>query len=300
MRLALNIGYLVRKFPFEQAVELAANAGFTGVDYSLMEMWDPACVYNGNRWQQTALEHGALLRQAGVPVVQTHTPFRFHDFDDPVAWEEFIYPAIVRSIEASAALGAEVAVVHPLHHFLYAGHEEEIFQRNMAFYRSLIPVCRSCGIKVAIENMFQRDQRRGHIVADTCSTIEEFCRYIDTLDSEYMVACLDVAHIGLPANNIEAWDMIRALGHERLQSLHVHDNDYKDDRHGVPFTGKIDWYELTKALGEINYSGDFTYECNIERFTGCANDALLPISLRYIADVGWHLVEQVERNRKNH
>jgi sugar phosphate isomerase/epimerase len=279
-------------------VEFVANAGFNAVDYSLMEMVDPADRYNGQFWKEIALEHGKLLREAGVPVVQTHAPFRFSDFDDPVDWEQVIYPAIVRSIEAAALLGAKVAVVHPLHHYVYAGHAEEIFQRNMDFYRSLIPVCKEFDIKVGIENMFQRDARRGHIVPDTCSTIEEFCRYIDTLDSEYMVACLDVGHIGLPANNIEAWDMIRALGHERLQSLHLHDNDYRDDRHGVPFTGKINWYEVTKALGEINYSGDFTYECNIEGFIGCAESALLPKSLRYMADVGWYLVENVEKNRR--
>ena len=299
MRLALNIGYLTRTFPIEQAVKFAADAGFNAVDYSLMEMVHPEDRFNSPSWREIALEHGKMLQSAGVPVVQTHTPFRYTNFDDPVAYEQVIYPAIVRSIEASALLGAKVAVVHPLHYFVYAGHEEEIFRRNMEFYRSLIPVCKEFDIKVGIENMFQRDARRGHIVSDTCSTIPEFCRYIDTLDSEYMVACLDVGHIGLPASHIESWDMIRALGHERLQALHVHDNDYRDDRHGVPFTGKIDWYEVTKALGEIDYTGDFTYECNIERFTGCMGSDLLPKSLRYMADVGWHLVENIEKNRKN-
>ena len=299
MRLALNIGYLTRRYDIGDTAKLVADAGFTGVDYSLMDMHDPSNRYHRDSWRAIAEEHGAVLRGHGVPVVQTHAPFRFLNFDDRAAWEDFIYPAIVRSIKASAILGAKVAVVHPLHHYLYAGHEEEIFQQNMGFYRSLIPICKEYDIKVGIENMFQRDARRGHIVPDTCSTIPEFCRYIDTLNSEYMVACLDVAHVVLPANNIEPCDMIRGLGPERLHALHVHDNDYQDDRHSVPFTGKIDWYQVTKALGEIDYCGDFTYECNLERFTGCANDAMMPHSLRYIADVGHHLIEQIEMSRKN-
>lgn len=300
MRLALNIGYLTRRYTINDAAKLVANAGFTAVDYSLMDMRNPENIYHSDSWQKIAEDHGTILREHGVPVVQTHAPFQFANFDDRATWEAFIYPAIVRSIKASAILGAKVAVVHPLHHYLYAGHEEEIFQKNMEFYSSLIPVCKEYDIKVGIENMFQRDPRRGHIVSDTCSTIEEFCRYIDTLNSEYMVACLDVAHVVLPANNIEPWDMIRSLGSDRLYSLHVHDNDYQDDRHGVPFTGKIDWYQLTRALGEIDYRGDFTYECNLEKFFGCANDEMIPHSLRYIADVGHHLVKQVEMSRNNY
>ena len=27
------------------------------------------------------------------------------------------------------------------------------------------------------------------------------------------------------------------------------------------YSGKIDWNNVTKALGEIDYTGDFTYEC---------------------------------------
>lgn len=63
-----------------------------------------------------------------------------------------------------------------MHHYVYKGHQKEIFQKNMEFYRSLIPIAKANGIKIAIENMWQRDRRRGHISHDTCSTIPEFIR----------------------------------------------------------------------------------------------------------------------------
>ena len=297
MKLAMNSQYLVNHLGNDAAAKLIADAGFDCVDYSVMEMVNADCVFNGWNCMEEAENAGKIFRSYGIPVTQTHAPFRFSDFDDPVAYRERIYPTIVRSVEVSAAMGASIIVVHPLHYMTYAGHEEEIFQLNMDFYRSLIPVCRNCGIKVAVENMFQRDQRRGYIVHDTCSQAEEFCRYIDTLNSEYMVACLDVGHVGLPEQIDEAWDVIRKLGHDRLKSLHIHDNDYKDDRHGIPYSGKIDWDQVTKALGEIDYTGEFTYEISMTAAIGRMDRSLYPATLRYISEVGKHLVEKTEQYR---
>lgn len=292
MKLAMNSSFLQRKMSTEELARLISAAGFTAVDYSLMAMVRPEYVYNGPDYLSIAEENGKILRKYNVPVVQTHTPFEFKDFDEP-----FFMEATIRSLEASAALGAEVAVVHPLHHMVYAGHEEEIFQLNMEFYRSLIPICKSCGIKIGIENMFQSDAKRGFIVHDTCSTVEEFCRYIDTLDSEYMVACLDVGHVSLPMQTMDASDMIRILGHERLHALHIHDNDFRSDRHVAPFSGNLDWYGITKALGEIDYDGAFTYEVGFGKYIGNADAALYPAALRFLAEIGLHLVEQVDKNR---
>lgn len=297
MKLAMNSQYLVNTLGNDAAAKLIAEAGFDGVDYSVMEMVNVDCVFNGRNYIEEAENAGKIFRSYGIPVTQTHAPFRFSDYGDSVTYKEHIYPTIVRSVEVSAAMGASIIVVHPLHYLTYAGHEEEIFRLNMDFYRSLIPVCKDCGIKVAVENMFQWDMRRGHIVHDTCSRAEEFCRYIDTLNSEYMVACLDVGHVGLPAQADEVWDVIRKLGHDRLKSLHVHDNDYKDDRHAIPYSGKIDWDQVTKALGEINYSGDFTYEISLTSAIGRMNRSLYPATLRYISEIGKHLVEMTEQYR---
>ena len=132
----------------------------------------------------------------------------------------------------------------------------------------------------------------------TCATIPEFIRYVDTLDSEYMVACLDIGHVGLPESDDRAWDFIRALGHERLQSLHVHDNDYRNDKHALPYQGKIDWDEVTKALGEIDYRGDFTYELDGKViFPEGMDRAFLPTHIKYLADVGRHLCNMTESHR---
>lgn len=298
MKLSVNVENLFYRFPLEKCAEIYKNAGFDAIDYALTDMVNDASPFNGS-WYRSYTE-GLCKRVAalGLTVNQTHAPFTFSYrlWADEASFRDIVYPRLVRSIEISAILGAQVVVMHPLHHFPYRGHEEEIFEKNMAFYRSLIPVCRDCGIVMGIENMWQQDSRRGCIVHDTCSQKEEFVRYIDTLDSEYMKACLDLGHIGLPAQKDEAQDVIRALGHDRLKALHVHDNNYRADQHNLPFHGKLNWQEITRALADIDYTGDFTYETTTEFMRG-APDAFVPIGVRYMAQIGKYLIEQTEEER---
>lgn len=55
--------------------------------------------------------------------------------------------------------------------------------------------------------------------------------------------------------------MIKTLGHH-LQALHIHDNDRWHDSHQIPFSMDIDFYEIVKALKEIDYQGYFTLEAD--------------------------------------
>ena len=115
------------------------------------------------------------------------------------------------------------------------------------------------------------------------------------LDSPWITACLDLGHCGLVGQLPQ--NMIRALGHDRLGSLHIHDNGYKLDEHNLPYMGKIDWDEVTKALGEIDYTGDFTYEVRLQNLNSSADAKLLSLALDYAAKIGKHLVAKVDQNR---
>ena len=298
MRLVLNVDDCFDSFGFEETARMVNNAGFDAVDCDLFKMVDPDYILNGSQWLESVEEFKRIFLEAGLPVVQTHAPFRFQGYDDLVVFEERIYPTIVRSIEISAALGARCVIVHPLHYADCNGDPETAFARNMKFYKSLIPICKANGIKVAIENMFGRDKLRGNfIIHDSCSRVEEFCRYIDTLDSEYMVACLDIGHTALVSGGAEPWDFIRILGHDRLQTLHVHDNDFRQDNHVTPFSGKIDWYKTCQALGQIDYVGDMVYECIMNRCVHGLAMQMYPTALKYMSQVGRHLIDQVEAAR---
>lgn len=291
MELSLNTRELFKKFGIDNTAQMAKAAGFTALDcfITLDEKDSPFLSAN---YKNAVADIRRTVENEGMKFNQTHAPFRF----PAKQWDEDgHFDVFVKTLEISALLGAKICVVHPLHHMEYKGHEEEIFKLNMDYYGKLIPYCKEYGIKVGVENMWQRHRIRKNITFDTCSTIDEFVRYIDTLDSEYMVACLDVGHVVLPDNPHSPADFIRALGHDRLKALHIHDNDYTNDTHLLPYQGILDWDSITAALGEINYSGDFTYEVAMTHFS--VPDELVENAFNYAGTIGKYLTKRVEENR---
>lgn len=295
MKLSTNINNILWKYPYEKCIKFIADAGFDAIDYSLDGMVKDDSPFNQDNYKKIAENIRKIANDAGLVINQTHAPFSFKT----QIWNdnfEMVNNRINRSIEISGIFGADICVVHPLHHFTYHGHEEEIFEMNMDYYRKKIPLCKEYNVKAGIENMFQVDPRRKHIIHDTCSRKEEFIRYIDTLDSEYMVGLLDVGHAGLPLQDDEAEDFIKALGHDRLYGLHIHDNDYKSDSHIMPYMGKLNWKNIASALGKIDYRGDFTYEAGFPFFENC-DEEFIPTAVKFTEQIGRHLCNIVERER---
>ncbi len=136
--------------------------------------------------------------------------------------------------------------------------------------------------------MWGIDSKRGYIVANVCSTPEEFADYLDSLDSKYFTACLDVGHCGLVG--FDEANFIKALGTKRLKALHIHDNDFKDDLHTLPFMAKLNWDSITGALKEIKYEGDFTLEA--DGFFKNIPDDFLPVAYKFMHDTGRYLIKK--------
>jgi sugar phosphate isomerase/epimerase len=216
----------------------------------------------------------------GVSFNQTHAPFAsFIEGDDK--YNEWIRPLLFKSIEATAILGAKYMVVHPF----YVSKDKK--KANMEFFASMLPFAEKHNVKLALENMFGWDPVRDVLIKNVCSDAEELCDYVDSLDSEYAVACLDVGHCGLVGEN--APDMIRKLG-DRLKCVHIHDNDNVTDLHTIPFSQKLDFGEIVKAMHDIGYEGELTLEADaffkgfpVELYEDVL--ALLSKTARYLADM---------------
>lgn len=299
MKLSINVNPLLSRYNLAACIDIYKTAGFTAMDYPLFDMITEDCVFNSIHYRDAAKEIRALVDSKGVQINQTHAPFSYPlaKWNDPVYYEEFIFPSHVRSLEISAILGADVVVVHPLHHMCYKGHEEELFQLNMDYYGKLIPYAKEYGIKIGVENMWQFDPLRKCIIADTCSDVKEFIRYIDTLNSDQITGCLDVGHVGLPVTaELSVGDVIRRLGHDRLGALHIHDNDFKGDLHVLPYLGQLDWADIAKALGEIDYKGDFTYEVN-GQLVATVDEGFVSVGAAFMANTGKHIMSMINANR---
>ncbi len=294
MLLSTQTDILGQKFGDEQTVRILAAAGFDAIDYSMFGMSGAEHILHTDAADKYVDHLRDVAEECSVVFNQAHAPFVFKNWDDEDNFKNHIFPTITRAIRLAARIGVKIIVVHPLHHMRYEGNEEKLHDMNVNYYRSFIPYCEEYGIKVATENMWQRDAKRGYIIHDTCSRAAEFNRYLDDIASPWIVGCLDLGHCGLVG--VEAENMIREMGSEHISALHVHDNDYISDAHVEPFSGKMNWQEITKALGEIGYKGDFTFEADIF-FSKMDND-FVPTGAKYLHDVGRYLTGLVDKTRK--
>lgn len=291
MLLSTTLDFCCRNASVKEGVKMIFDAGFKAYDCTLCGQSGARIMADSEDWREQALELRAYADELGIVCNQAHA--FFHSSTGDETKDQIIFQKIVRDMEIASILGAKIIVVHPKQHLKYAEHPDELYEMNVEFYKNLIPYCKKFGIKVAVENMWQYNGITKAIVDSTCARAWEFCKYVDALDSKWIVACLDIGHAGLTDSDIAAY--IKTLG-SRLQALHVHDNDLKNDDHFLPFTKNIDFDKVTSALAEIDYQGDFTYEADffLQRFP----TELTSAALKFMQQVGQHLVNEIERKRK--
>lgn len=279
-----TLDILAINFGREKGIEIIADAGFPAIDLSLFRDLDFAFAPD---WKENTKKLKEIADRRGVIFNQSHAPFGG-------GWEKYTketVPTFPRLFEVISMLGAKQIVVHPVQKVPYLGHEEEMFEINMEFYSSLAPYAKNCGIKIALENMWQDRPVTRYICDDVCADPREMNRYYDTLnDPEAFTVCLDLGHVALCGR--EPQDAIRTIGHDRLGSLHVQDVDYVHDLHTLPGCGRINWDEVCRALADIDYCGDFTLES--DNFLQKYDVEFQPTATKFMADVCKHLTSKIE------
>lgn len=292
MLVSMHTKELIYRFGLEETLVLLHNAGFDAYDVTLYGK--TSRIFNEYFADDDYVEKANKLRafsdNIGIVCNQSHAPF-FSGQKIEVGSVEFY--TVVKTMEVASILGAENIVIHPLKHLDYAENSKLLKEENLRFYGNLIPYAEKYGIRILIENMWERNKFTKNITYSVCSTPEEFCEYIDMFDSPYLKACLDIGHAALVG--IEVGHFIKTLGKNRLFGLHVHDNDFISDLHTMPFTSNINFHSITDALGEIDYVGDITFESvdYLKKFP----DELVPSAARHMCEVGKYLAEQTYRKK---
>lgn len=289
MLISTEIGSLSKIFGEIESLRIVSEAGFDAYDLSLNELSrDENYFLNGDDYIEKAKKLKNYADSIGLVCNQSHAPFPTSKGDPE--YDKWIFEKVVRAMEIASICGAKIIIVHPNQHLNHAECGEELFKLNVDFYNRLIPYAKKFGIKIAVENMWQRNKGSGAITDSTCSRAWEFCKYIDAINSEWVVGCLDIGHASLMGADLPAF--IKTMGNKRLKALHVHDNDFINDSHTAPFFGKIDFESVCKALKEIGYSGDLTFE-TYNYFKKFPKDFCLN-STKFLYDIGRKLIKTIE------
>lgn len=254
MKISTEIDSVANCVGEHKAVELCAKAGFDGWDFSMFNMckylWpEDICLDSGHPlrtdgYLKFARELKNIGLDNGIVCNQSHAPFPV-DVPQVRSYQQ-------RAIECTAEAGGEICVIHPANN---SSAEE-----NAEMYLELLPFAKSCGVKIATENMWNWHQGDPYSSFAACATSESFNRHLEVIDDSFFVACLDIGHAEMHGSGSGAVNMIHALG-SKLQALHIHDNDRHHDTHQIPFSMCIDFDAVVKALKEIHYCGWFTLEC---------------------------------------
>lgn len=250
MKISTSTGTPFGIIGYEKTIEYCAKAGFDAWDLSISHF------YKYDRTEKKFIENDVaedkvkLIRRlkkigedCGIFCNQTHAP-------DPTVIDVSL-DVMKKSIELTAEAGAKICVVHPA---CRIGAKE-----NREFFSRLLSFAEDYGVKLAIENMWDWDNEKSRASLCNCTTAESYFEHMEGM-GESFVACLDIGHAEMMGELANARDLVYALG-DKLQSLHIHDNDKRLDSHEMPFSMKIDFPPIIKALHDIGYKGEFTLEC---------------------------------------
>ena len=281
MKIASQTEYVSARLNDYEAVRMVCEAGFDALDFSMFHMKNDDCLLNSDSYKDIVKELKNIADGFGKPFCQAHAPFpTLRDGDEE--YNKNMLPKVKRSIEIAGMLGVENIVVHPI----FFG--ENKFEKNMEMYMGLLDDAKNAGVKIALENMFgKKNPETNKQTPNVCSLAPEFAEFYDALPREYFTCCVDIGHCALVGSTPE--EMLRGLG-ERVGCLHVHDNDTFDDWHFPPFTLDLDWKEIAKALADIDYKGDLTFEA--DSFMNNKPDFLLPECAKLMAKTGKYLVSR--------
>lgn len=234
-------------------LENIRKAGFVNVDYDMVEEDWLNPKKNGSSVRDALDELGMNAPQGHIPcwnpILPEHRP---------------LWGSVCTAIRFCREAGIPRVVVHP--GAVDGNSREEFFDVNIAFFKSLIPVCEETGVRILIENIGNYADpyflRNG----------SELREMVDGVGHPLFEACWDTGHANhFYPKDCRQYDSILALG-DKLTAIHFQDNvgDISDpwhhsrlDMHMPPFVtwaGSLNYDAVMQGLVDIGYRGTLNFE----------------------------------------
>ncbi len=281
-------------------------AGFQCIDFNLDRFLPNYLIYGGkiNQFFDQPIEelrnffeeYYCAAAKTGLEFAQVHAPYPLYVYGREKD-RDYLHMVAEKSIAICAALHAPYLIVHPFKLLYSLGRAEE-HKQNVEFFRSLIPLLKEYGVKICLENLY--DGFNGRICDGVCADPYEAAEYVDELnriaEEECFAFCFDAGHANILGKNMK--ETILTLGN-RIQALHIHDNDGVNDLHQLPFTftkklaGDVstDWDGYIDGLKEIGYDGVLSFETF--GALKCFPEELHDGVLKMVADIGQYFVRKL-------
>ena len=299
MKLSTTTGVTGKKIGYAEAIRLISQAGFDAYDIDMSDIHMSDTPISRDDYWDYIMYLKKIADENCIVCNQAHAPFPTQ-LNGNIEYNQKAFDMIIRSMECASFLGAKIIVMHPIKNSsssLAKGYSFELFESrqqlydtNIKFFNELIPFCKKFNIKIAVENMWERHPlHHDTLIPAILGYYEEHVKFIKTIDSEWIVGCLDIGHSLICGEKPQ--DAIRYLGTNHLKALHIHDSNGYEDSHVLPYSSKTEWNEILKALADINYDGDFTFEA--DNFLKNYPDELLSNALHYMCLIGRYMMQHI-------
>lgn len=186
--------------------------------------------------------------RAGIVIWSFHLPFAWHL--DMVPDEEKRRKALayqLEMIDKATAIGIRRFVTHTGSEPIPDEERSLWMEASKKSLRELAAYAADKGAVVCVENLPR--SCLGH-------NVEEMLEL--TSADERLRVCFDVNHL-CSAHQVTHQQFVEGLGH-LIETVHMSDFDFVDEKHFFPGVGMIDWKGVVEALEGIDYAGPFLYE----------------------------------------
>ncbi len=263
-KISFSSGMAQLRYGTKEALKIARDAGFDGVDFSLDSFgWGPQPNIV-NMPHDEFVEHfkdiKAYADSIGLELATAHGLVYAYGADE--SRNEQLRLKCLRDLEACSIMGIKYCVIHSVGTGSY-GYDtplEFMHEKNQEMYNDFIPTAEKFGVFITPESF-------GGIKIDGVMGYDHFADHVamrneyDALNTKNKAFCLDSGHTNVAAGGgyLPVDEFARYFG-DRIKMLHLHDNNGFTDQHLFPGQGTINWPNLFDALDEIGYDGYYNFE----------------------------------------
>lgn len=135
MKVSSNFIRFHNELGLKKTIDVFSEAGFEGIDFNA----DLEEYYTDVHDEKFYREIRQYANDRGIEFRQTHAPFASSYTDEEKTKKRF--GEIVKSMQHSSYLGADMIVIHPCNHINYKENNcyDMMMQYNIDLYRRLIP-----------------------------------------------------------------------------------------------------------------------------------------------------------------
>lgn len=263
MKIAAATDYIGSTGCPERPLRLLAEAGFTHLHWC--HQWCTDFLYS----QHEINAYKKMLKNFGLTLLDIHGS----QGQEKCWYSELEYQRkagvelVINRIEMMTELEAEEGGALMMHFPVFHAWDKDnaavmaatrkqldIFKRTLD---DLLPVLDMHGRKIALENMW----------GDNWDAMDEI---LAEYPAQYIGICYDSGHANSKSVGGKPFDMGYCQmdrlekQKDRLEALHLHDNNGDGDQHQPPFYGNVDWERLAKIIATSkSYTRPVSFEMTI-------------------------------------